>query len=889
MSVLGWLKRRRPDEEDFQEEIRSHLKIAADERISDGADRQSAQRSSLKEFGNVTLTTEAARSIWIPRWVDAMRDLMLDVRHAVRVLVKNPGFSLTVFVVLALGIGLNATVFTLLKSIALSPVAGVDRSASLAVVLNQTSAGRQATLSYPDFQYVRDHDRAFVGLIGSRNVNVSLGSGTRAETIFGEMVTGNYFQELGVRAQLGRTLLPSDEVAPGQHPVVVLSDALWKRYFGGDPDIVGKTIKLNAYPLTVVGVAAPSFHGTIVSFDVEVFVPVMMTPQVVRSGTIDPQKALSDTQANMVIAMGRLRPGISRSEASAQMAVLSAQLRRDRDIGAVAHQLTVVPFWRSPFGAQTYMLPAVIVLSAMGALLLLIVCANITALVLARGLSRRGEIALRLALGASRVRILRLLLVENIVLAAPAALVALAVVPLLMRAMQDAMGDLVPVPLFFNLSVDRLVIAFSVAAACASALVFGLFPALRSSGVDLLSVMKDDFSPRSGARGRFRMVLVVSQVAVSLLLLVTAGLVSRSLDASRNVDPGFDGTGVASTRIDVTPNGYDETRARAFFRDLLDRLRADPGIVSATLAMNPPLTLVDSGTQKVTIDGYAPRPDEDLAFLSNVVAPDYFRTLHVGVVAGREFEDRDDAAAMPVAIVNETLARRFWGSGQEAVGKRVRVASGEWRTVIGVARDVKYSRVNEAPRPYVYLPFLQTSRSAMMLHARGSVGAALAIDRVRAHIQAIDPELPIGDARPLSDQARTTLLFLEMAAAGLFIFGAAGMALAGMGIYGLVSYAVKQSTHEIGIRIALGARSIEVVWQFLQRGLRLGAIGLVIGTAAALALTRLLGGVLYGVSATDPVSFASALLLVLGGVVVATIIPAWRAARTPPLTALHQR
>ena len=478
MSLFGWLKRRRPDEEDFQEEIRSHLEIAADERVADGDDRHSARLSSLKEFGNVTLTTEAARSVWVPRWVDALRDLMLDVRHAVRVLVKNPGFSLTVFVVLTLGIGLNATVFTLLKSIALSPVAGVDRSASLAVVLNQTSAGRQATLSYPDFQYLRDHDRAFVGLIGSRNVNVSLGSGTRAETIFGEMVTGNYFQELGVRAQLGRTLLPSDEVAPGQHPVVVLSDALWKRYFGGDPDIVGKTIKLNAYPLTVVGVAAPSFHGTIVSFDVEVFVPVMMTPQVVRSGTIDPQKALSDTQANMVIAMGRLRPGISRSEASAQMAVLSAQLRRDRDIDAVAHQLTVVPFWRSPFGAQTYMLPAVIVLSAMGALLLLIVCANITALVLARGLSRRGEIALRLALGASRVRILRLLLVENIVLAAPAALVALALVPLLMRAMQDAMGDVVPIPLFFNLSVDRLVIAFSVAAACASALVFGLFPAL---------------------------------------------------------------------------------------------------------------------------------------------------------------------------------------------------------------------------------------------------------------------------------------------------------------------------------------------------------------------------------------------------------------------------
>ena len=383
--------------------------------------------------------------------------------------------------------------------------------------------------------------------------------------------------------------------------------------------------------------------------------------------------------------------------------------------------------------------------------------------------------------------------------------------------------------------------------------------------------------------------LVVSQVAVSLLLLVGAGLVARSLDASRSAEVGFDGTGVISTRIDVTPNGYDETRGRAFFRDLLDHLRADSAIVSATLAINPPLTLVDSGATKVTIDGYEPRPGEDVAFLSNVVAPDYFRTLHIGVIAGREFENSDDTAGMPVAIVNETLARRFWGGGQAAIGKRVRVAAGDWRTVIGVARDVKYSRVNEAPRPYVYLPFLQTYRAAMMLHARGSVSAATAIERVRAHIQAIDPELPIGDARPLSDQTRTTLLFLELASAGLFIFGIAGMALAAMGIYGLVSYAVKQSTHEIGIRMALGARSVEVVWQFLRRGLRLGAIGLVIGTAAALALTRLLGGVLYGVSATDPVSFAGALLVVLGGVVVATIIPAWRAARTPAMAAMQQR
>ncbi len=257
MARLGWLKGRRPDEEDFQDEIRSHLEIATDERVAGGADRDSARLSSLKDFGNVTLTTEAARSVWIPRWMDRLGDLLRDVRHAIRVLAKNPGFSLTVFAVLTLGIGLNATVFTLLKSLALSPLAGIDGSASLAVVLNETTAGRQTSLSYPDYQYVRDHDRAFVGLFGSRNFNVNLGSGNRTAPIMGELVTGNYFHQLGVRAQLGRTVLPSDDVAPGQHPVVVLSDTLWKWQFGSDPDIVGKTIRVNTYPLTVVGVAAP--------------------------------------------------------------------------------------------------------------------------------------------------------------------------------------------------------------------------------------------------------------------------------------------------------------------------------------------------------------------------------------------------------------------------------------------------------------------------------------------------------------------------------------------------------------------------------------------------------------------------------------------------------
>jgi predicted permease len=535
------------------------------------------------------------------------------------------------------------------------------------------------------------------------------------------------------------------------------------------------------------------------------------------------------------------------------------------------------------------MLPAVVVLSAMGALLLLLVCANIGGLVLVRGVSRRGELAVRLALGASRARVVRLLVVENVALAIPGSVLGLALtrigMPFLWARASTATA---PQRIFFNLSVDGFVVGFSVLAACLSAIVFGLMPAVRGSRIDLLTVIKEDLSPRGGARGRFRAGLVVSQVAVSLLLLVGAGLVTRSLDAARNADTGFDARNVTSVAIDLGPNGYDETRGLAFFQQLLDRAGADQGVESASLAANAPMTMVDTAAQKMEIDGYEPRRDEDLAFLSNVVGPNYFRTLKIGLLSGREFERRDDAVAAQVAVVNETLARRFWGSATAAVGQRVRLGSGQWRTVIGVARDVKYARINEAPRPYVYVPLSQSYRSNMILHARGAVGVDTLLEQARAQIRAMDKDLPILAARSLSQQTRSALSILEMAAAMLFRFGVAGTALAAMGIYGLVSYTVRQSTHEIGIRMALGAQSLSVVRTFLGRGLRLGAIGAAIGIVGALAVTRLLGSVLYGVSATDAIAFARALAVVLGGVLLATLIPAWRAARTNPLAALRR-
>jgi predicted permease len=378
-------------------------------------------------------------------------------------------------------------------------------------------------------------------------------------------------------------------------------------------------------------------------------------------------------------------------------------------------------------------------------------------------------------------------------------------------------------------------------------------------------------------------------VAVSLILLVGSGLVTRSLEAARRANPGFDPSHVATISVDVKQNGSDESRGRVFYRHLLDAVRADAGIESATLAAYEPLAFLDTPARRVAIDGYQPRRDEDLAFLSNTIGPDYFRTLRINLLAGRAFEDRDDEHAAPVAIVNGTLAQRFWGGASNAIGKRVRVADGEWRTVIGVAADIKYVRINEPPRPYVYVPFLQAYRSSMILYTQGPAPVDVLVDQGRAHVAALDADLPILYARQLADHLEGALLLFNLAATMLFVFGVAGMALAAMGTYGLVSYTVKQSTHEIGIRMALGASGVTVVRRFLARGLKLGAIGAALGVVAALSASRLLASVLFGVSATDVMSFARALAIVLGVVLVATIVPAWRAAQTNPLSALRHQ
>ena len=570
MSFWSWLTRRpiELDEDDFKEEVRAHLAIDVEEKVADGLDRGAARYAALKEFGNVTLTTEAARRVWTPRWLDSWRDVTSDVRYALRAVAKNPLFSLTVVGVLTLGIGLNAAVFTMLKGMALTPLAGVDHSASLRVIYRQTETGRVVRVSYQDYRYLRDHNQAFAGLMGSGYLETNLGRGRGARQVSTELVTGNYFQVLGVGAQRGRTLLPSDEVAPGRHPVVVISDSLWRRDFASDPDIVGKTLEVNNCLLTVVGVAEPGFHGTIVSYDIELYVPVMMAPQIGVSNPAAPaSNVLADRRYGLLFPQGHLRAGTSHAAAAGQAEAMWTALSADRPVDDPVQHLRVAPFWRSPTGGQTYILPTMVVLVTTGLLVLLTACANIAGLVLVRGLSRRGEIAVRMALGATRQRILRLMAVENLVLAIPGAIVGVYLaqkgIPFFVHY---AEWLAFPQRLFFNIEVDAVVLAFAALTACGCAVVFGFVPALQSSRVDLVSVINQDASPRGAAPGRMRAGLVVAQVAVSLMLLVGSGLMTRSLQAARSVYPGFDPGNVASIGVDLTQNGYDAVRGRVFYR-----------------------------------------------------------------------------------------------------------------------------------------------------------------------------------------------------------------------------------------------------------------------------------------------------------------------------------
>lgn len=806
-----------------------------------------------------------------------LRDLPGDMLYGVRLIRRSPAYSLVVVAVLAVGIAANLIAFGLFKAVALTPLAGVGNSGSLLFVGARSGAGQVIPLSYPDYADIRA--RAFPGLAAwglQPLILTHRGSAALAQT---ELVTGNYFDVLGARMQLGRSIDASDVGEKGQRPVVVISDGLWRRVFGRDAGVIGTTIRVNNYPLTVIGVSNPAFRGGIVGLATDLFVPITMQPVLTGNNELD------ERDEHWVHAFMRPGPG-GRAATAARATQVANALAAEHRIDTLRDRAAVVPIWQWPYGAQSYMLPAVGLLGAMATLLLVVVSANVAGLVLVRSLARRGETAARLTLGATRGRIVRQLIVESLVLAVPAAVIGFWL-PALLESFLGAAAANVSLPLFFNTAPDRLVIGVTALLAIVSALLYGVGPALHLSRVELSEVLKDDLAPGGRRASRMRSALVVAQIAVALVLLIGTSLVLRTLSAAQRANAGFDPQHVTWATFDARAGGYDERRGRLLYSRLLEAVRADPAVTDASMAAYLPLTLVDWMSWNAQPDGYQLRRDEPAAFAVNIVSSGYFRTLRIPIVAGREFNDTDTASADLRLIVNETFARRFFGTAVAAIGRIVETGGGT-RSIVGVVRDIKYARLDESPRPYMYVPVSQAYGASMTLQARGA-DAATVLARIRAHAQAIDPALAVLRSGPMTETLRSATSIYETLARIVSLIGVLAVVVATLGVYGLVAYTVKQKAHEIGVRSALGATRASLVRHLLSGVTILAASGAVLGVVVALGVGQAMSQLLFGVAATDLTSFTVAPLVVLASALAASLAPAWRAARQDPIAALRHR
>jgi predicted permease len=815
-----------------------------------------------------------------------MDTLLKDIRYGIRGLLKRPGFTGVAVITLALGIGANTTIFSVLNGLLLRPPAAVTRPDRLVDVHATEPRGSSFhSFSYPDYLYYRDHNKVFAGLVAYTAMPLSMNAGAQPERIFGMLVSGNYFDVLGARPAQGRFFLFEEDQTPGTHPVVVVSYDLWQQRFGADQTLTGKTVTLNGHSFTVVGVAPQGFRGTWTALLPDVWVPLMMQSQV-RPGPNLMSRGVSGLEM-----IARLNDGVNLPQAQAAMNLLAGQLAEaypetNRGIGVDLRSASTVPgkFRGALIGFMAILLLVV-------GLVLLIACANVGAMTLARASARRKEIAIRLAVGASRPRIVRQLLIESVILfllgGAAGVFIAIWSTRLLLAFKPPA-----EVPISLDLGVDVRVLLFTLLVSLTTGLLFGLAPALQASRPDVLTALNNDIS-RGSHRSRTRNVFVVAQIAISLVLLVTAGLFLRSLRNATTIDVGFKPQDVQTLTLDLRTQGYDQSKGREFYRQLMEQVAALPGVRAASLARMVPLN-GSNMKEGISVPGRERAPDERTTMVGlNIVDGRYFETLEMPLLHGRTFSETDKQGGPQVAIVNETMARRFYPGPDtaRALGQTFTLGEGAAAphvSIIGIVRDAKYDTLGEDPQPFIYQSFQQSYSGEMTLHIRtkpGDAGNILAA--VRREVAALDKDLPLLNVMPLTEQIGVGLLPLRLAASVAGTLGLLGMLLAALGVFGVVNYSVLQRTHEIGIRISLGAQGRDVLRLIVGQGLWLALIGVGIGLATAAALTRALTSLLYGVSAIEPLVFGGVALLLVAVALVASYIPARRATKVDPLVALR--
>ncbi|MGA8221037.1 MAG: ABC transporter permease [Candidatus Acidiferrales bacterium] len=819
-----------------------------------------------------------------------MGTIMQDIRYGFRTLLKNPGFTAVAIMTLALGIGANTAIFSLVDAFLLRPLPVKDpgRVITLGYQVEGTAGLSANTFSMPDYRDIHNQTGdVFSSLIAYQIGLDGLTVGGKPDRIVTSYVTGDYFSMMGIKPALGRFILPSEGGTIGADPVMVLGYAYWKTHFGGDPQIVGKKVSVDGHPVTIVGVAPEGFFGLFTLVDIQGYLPLGMA-------TIEgnPADFMTSRGFRQLFVFGRLQPGVSIGKAQSTLNVVAGRLSQEYSKDDKNLSLLVYPELRSrpsPDPKNTLLVISGLFLG-LAAMVLLLACVNVANILLVRATVREREMAIRAALGAGRGRMIRQLLTESVVLALGGGLAGIVLGFWGSNALSH-MNFATDLPVRLDFGFDWRVFGFAFGAALLTGLIVGIVPAVRASRGNLAHILHEGGRGLVGGRHRLRSALVVAQVAGSLMLLIIAGLFTRSLGEAQRSNLGFDPSHVVNFYMDPNEIGYNEAQGREFYKNLLARVRALPGVVSATTANSTPMGYINNG-DSVVVEGYENPPGQPapVSFF-NVISTDYFKTLSIPLLQGRMFTEADDQNALFVGIVNEAMVKKFWPN-VDPIGRHFKIGSepNHIITVIGVAKDSRYAGVTGVINPYFYLPLAQhyAINSLAALQVRTAAAPQAMILTIEHEIEALSPDLPVFDVKTMTEALNTLngLLLYQIGAILAAALGVLGLILALVGVYGVISYAASQKTHEIGIRMALGAQPAQILKMIFRQGLLIIAVGLAVGILAALAAAKVVGGFLT-VSATDPLTYisVSAALTFVG--LLACYIPARRAMRIDPMEALR--
>ncbi len=890
LTRLGAIFRKNEIDRELDDEIRSHLAMQMEENLENGMPPEEARHAANRAFGNVGLAKDDSRSAWIYRWTE---DLGKDIRFGIRMLLKNRGFSAIAIISLALGFGLNTTIFTVVNAILLNPlpVRDVSRLVQLDTVDAKTKVTQQRFakigMSFPNFEDYRRQNEVFTDLAAWLALPVTWSGGAEPKRVQAYLVSANYFDVLGINPAAGRFFLPDEDTKPNSNTVAVISYALWANKFGSDPGAVGRTMILNDTPYTVIGVAPRGFKGTVSLASTEqAWIPTSMAQQILAGFFAE---NFHDRRLLSMTTFGRLKPGIGVGQAEASLKTIASRLEREYPKDNAGRSVALSSLAEAAVGINNhgqFTLAGAMMLGAVG-LVLLIACANLANLLLAQAARREKEMTVRAALGAGRGRLLRQLLTESTLLSLAGAAVGLVIAYWgrgILWSYRPSFIERADV----NLALDSHVLLFTLGIALLTGALFGAVPAIKASVPDLADALK------AGGRGNsvgwranpVRSLLVVFETALALVALVGAGLFIRSQQNAQRIDPGFESDKLFMMAFDLGALHYKEGQAQQFYRSVVERTRSAPGVQSTTVASNFPLgggfsrTVFPEGQDETS--GY-----RGTLTTEDSVTPSFFDTLRIPVVRGRAFADTDRTDTLPVAIANEAMAKHFW-PGEDAVGKRFHFfGDTQLREIVGIVKNTVVNQIGEEPQPMVYLPMTQEYSPFATLQVRTTGKPEAAISAVRSAMQSLEPNLAITNVQTIHEIMDQGLWAPRMAAALLTLFGALALVLAAVGVYGVLSYSVNQQRHEIGIRRALGAQPGDVLRLVAGQGMRLAVAGLALGLLLAFGFTRVLASLLFGVSATDPWTFLSVTAVLLLVAVIACYVPARRATSVDPLVALR--